>query len=98
VNLSAEKSQVFREALRVLKPGGRLVVSDLVLEHELSDELRRNVDLYVGCVAGAALKDEYLRLIRDAGFRDVQVVDERRYEVGLQNLPPGSPERGAFSA
>src|SRR5262249_30179888 len=71
VNLSPRKSQVFREALRVLKPGGRLVVSDLVLTRELGEELRRNVDLYVGCVAGAALKDEYLRLIRDAGFHDV---------------------------
>ena len=98
VNLSPDKPQVFREALRVLKPGGRLVVSDLVLKRELGDELRRNVDLYVGCVSGAALKDQYLRLIRDAGFRDVQVVEEHSYEVGMQNLPAGSPERDAFSA
>jgi SAM-dependent methyltransferase len=98
VNLSPDKSQVFRDALRVLKPGGRLVVSDLVLTRELSDALRQNVDLYVGCVAGAALKDEYVRLIRDAGFRDVQVVEEHGYAVGMQNLPAGSPEREAFSA
>ena len=98
VNLSPDKPQVFREALRVLKPGGRLVVSDLVLARELGDELRRNVNLYVGCVAGASLKDEYLRLIRDAGFHDVQVVEEHGYEVGMQNLPAGSPERDAFSA
>ena len=98
VNLSPEKLQVFREALRVLKPGGRLVVSDLVLKRELGAELRQNVDLYVGCVAGASLKDDYLRLIRDAGFHDVQVIEEHGYEVGMQNLPEGSPERDAFSA
>jgi SAM-dependent methyltransferase len=98
VNLSPDKPQVFREALRVLKPGGRLVVSDLVLTRELGDALRRDVNLYVGCVAGASLKDEYLRLIREAGFQDVQVVEEHGYEVGMQNLPAGSPEREAFSA
>ncbi len=98
VNLSPDKPQVFREALRVLKPGGRLVVSDLVLTRELGSELRQNVNLYVGCVAGASRKDEYLRLIRDAGFHDVQVLEEHGYQVGMQNLPAGSPEREAFSA
>ncbi len=98
VNLSPEKPRVFREALRVLKPGGRLIVSDLVLTRPLGDELRRNVDLYVGCVAGAAQKDEYVRLIREAGFGDVRIVEERGYSVGLENLPPGSPEREAFAA
>lgn len=98
VNLSPDKPQVFREALRVLKPGGRLVVSDLVLTRELGDTLRRDVGLYVGCVAGASLKGEYLRLIGEAGFGDVQVVEEHGYAVGMQNLPAGSPEREAFSA
>ena len=98
VNLSPEKPQVFREALRVLKPGGRLVVSDLVLTRALDPETRRNVDLYVGCVAGAALEDEYLGLIRDAGFADVRVVEERGYAVGMEDLPAGSPEREAFGA
>ena len=98
VNLSPDKPQVFREALRVLRPGGRLVVSDLVLKRELGDALRHDVNLYVGCIAGASLKQEYLQLIRDAGFRDVQVVEEHGYEVGMQNLPAGSPEREAFSA
>ena len=98
VNLSPEKPQVFREALRVLKPGGRLVVSDLVLTRALDPAMQRNVDLYVGCVAGAALKDEYRQLIREAGFADVRVVEERAYAAGMENLPPGSPEREAFSA
>lgn len=98
VNLSPDKPQVFREALRVLKPGGRLMVSDLVLTRTLPAEMRAHVDLYVGCVAGASLKDEYLQLMRDAGFRDVQVVQEQGYTVGMENLPEGSAEREAFGA
>ena len=98
VNLSPDKAQVFREAHRVLAPGGRMMVSDLVLVRDLTPELRRSVDLYVGCVAGASRRDEYLRLIGEAGFSDVEVVKESRYEVGLDGLPPGSPERDAFAA
>jgi arsenite methyltransferase len=79
VNLSPAKDQVFREALRVLRPGGRMVVSDLVLVRPLSDAVRRSVEAYVGCVAGAAMKEDYLRAIRDAGFADVEVVEERAY-------------------
>ncbi len=79
INLSPEKDQVFREAFRVLKSGGRLVVSDLVLVRPLSDEVRRSVEAYVGCVAGASLRADYLRAISDAGFRDIEVVEERSY-------------------
>jgi arsenite methyltransferase len=98
VNLSPDKPQVFREAHRVLKPGGRLLVSDLVLTRPLSAELRRDVTLYVGCVAGAAMKDEYVGMIRDAGFTAVEVVEERAYTVGADALAEGSPQREAFAS
>ena len=98
VNLSPHKPQVFREALRVLKPGGRMMVSDLVLLHPLTPELQRSVDLYVGCVAGAALKQDYLELMRQAGFGAVEIVKEHQYKVGVDVLPADSPERAAFDA
>jgi arsenite methyltransferase len=98
VNLSPDKPQVFREALRALKPGGRMLLSDLVLTRPLSRELQQNAALYVGCIAGAALKDDYLDMIRRAGFAEVAVVEERGYTVGLEALPAGSPEREAFAS
>lgn len=98
VNLSPDKPQVFREAYRVLKPGGRMVVSDLVLNRALAPELQKNVDLYVGCVAGASLKDDYLRFIREAGFRNVEIAGESGYTIGTETLPPDSAERDAFAA
>jgi arsenite methyltransferase len=98
VNLSPDKPQVFREALRALRPGGRMLLSDLVLTRPLTEEMRRDVALYVGCVAGAAMKDEYLGMIRDAGFADVEVMEERGYTVGLDALPEGGTQREAFAA
>jgi arsenite methyltransferase len=79
INLSPDKESVFAEAFRVLKPGGRLVVSDLVLKQPLSDDVRHSVEAYVGCVAGASLHTEYLALMREAGFEDVRTVEERSY-------------------
>jgi len=96
INLSPEKPRAFREAFRALRPGGRLVVSDLVLLRPLPPELKSSVDLYVGCVAGASLKDEYLAMMREAGFVDVKVVDESAYTVGAESLPEESAEREAF--
>jgi len=79
INLSPAKEQVFREAFRALRPGGRLVVSDLVLVRPLGDAVRRSVEAYVGCVAGASMRDDYLRAIAAAGFRDIEVLEERSY-------------------
>ncbi len=79
INLSPDKETVFAEAFRVLRPGGRLVVSDLVLKRPLPDDVRHSVEAYVGCVAGAALHTAYLAMIRGAGFEDVRTVEERSY-------------------
>jgi len=96
VNLSPDKVQVFREAHRALKPGGRMLVSDLVLTRPLADDLRRDVALYVGCVAGALPKQEYLDAIRAAGFASIEVLAESGYDVGTEVLAPESREREAF--
>lgn len=76
INLSPNKKRVFREAFRVLRAGGRLMVSDIVLLKELPAEIRNSVAAYVGCVAGAVTKKEYLEAIRAAGFEETKVLDE----------------------
>src|SRR5437899_4018144 len=80
VNLSADKRRVLREAFRVLKPGGRFAVSDVVVRGELPGDVRRSMELWVGCVAGALEEQEYRRLLTDAGFVDVAVEPTRVYE------------------
>ena len=79
INLSADKDQVLREAFRVLKPGGRLAVSDIVVEGELPEALRSNMLAYVGCVAGALERTDYLQRLAAAGFVDASIEPTRRY-------------------
>jgi len=81
INLSPDKEMVFKEAHRVLKSSGKLMVSDLVLAKELPGALKDSVEAYVGCLAGAIKKDEYLKLITMAGFYDVKVISESSYPV-----------------
>lgn len=81
INLSVDKPRVFSEAFRVLKPGGRVMVSDIVLLQALPDFLKNSVEAYVGCVAGAMRIDEYVNTIRRAGFKDVKIVEETPFPV-----------------
>ncbi|MFA5338426.1 MAG: arsenite methyltransferase, partial [Candidatus Omnitrophota bacterium] len=81
INLSQDKENVFKESFRVLKSGGRLMVSDLVLAKDLPKALKDSAEAYVGCLAGAIKKEEYLRLISMAGFKDVKVISESSYPV-----------------
>src|SRR3954451_915483 len=80
INLAADKGQVLREAYRVLKPGGRFAVSDVVAQGALPDDLRADMEAWVGCVAGALEENEYRRLLTDAGFADVEVEVTRVYD------------------
>jgi hypothetical protein len=75
INLAPDKSAVFREIARVLKPGGRLAVSDIALKKDLPDEIASDVSAYVGCIAGAVLIDDYKQGLSDAGFAAVDVVE-----------------------
>jgi SAM-dependent methyltransferase len=81
INLSPDKKSVFNEAFRVLKPGGRLMVSDIVLLKELPDFVKNSVEAYIGCLSGAILKDEYISTIKNAGFADIDIIDESTYPV-----------------
>jgi ubiquinone/menaquinone biosynthesis C-methylase UbiE len=81
INLSPDKKSVFEEAFRVLKPGGRLMVSDLVLVKDLPKAVKESVEAYVGCLAGAIFKKDYLNYIKQAGFENIKVVGETFYPV-----------------
>jgi arsenite methyltransferase len=80
INLAADKGQVLRESFRVLKPGGRFAVSDVVAQGELPADLRSDMEAWVGCVAGALEEQEYRRLLAAAGFTDVEVAVTRVYD------------------
>ena len=81
INLSGDKPRVLREAFRVLKPGGRFAVSDVVVRGHVPPEVRRSMELWIGCVAGALEDEEYRSLLADAGFQEVEVEPTRIYQV-----------------
>lgn len=81
INLSPDKEAVFKDAFRVLKPNGRLMVSDLVLARNLPKAIKESVEAYVGCLAGAIKKEEYLDFIAKAGFQGINIVSESGYSV-----------------
>jgi SAM-dependent methyltransferase len=83
INLSPDKKAVFEEIFRVLKPGGRIMISDIVLLNELPDFIKNSIDAYAGCISGAILKDDYLEIITRSGFHDVEIADEVRIPLDL---------------
>lgn len=83
INLSPDKEQVFREAYRVLKPGGRLFISDLVTEGDLPLEVKQSLAAWAGCIAGALEKGRYLETIRRVGFKTVRINAESTYDIDV---------------
>lgn len=93
INLSPDKPRVFIEAFRVLKPGGRIAVSDIVLTAPLPEYIRDSIAAYTACVAGATIKEEYLEAVRSAGFTDIKVVDTKYFDVDFMELLPEIEEQ-----
>ena len=83
INLAPDKLKVFQEAYRVLKPNGRLMVSDLVTQGELPEDVRRSFDAWAGCIAGALEKSDYLNKIATAGFTNVKIVSQKPYTIDI---------------
>ncbi|MBU1487033.1 arsenite methyltransferase [bacterium] len=81
INLSPDKQRVFCDAFRVLKPGGRLMVSDVVLLKGLPDSIKNSVQGYIGCLSGAVMKDAYIDTIKSVGFREVEIIDEASFPI-----------------
>ena len=88
INLSPDKAKVFKETFRALKPGGRLMISDIVLLEDLPKFIKESIEAYIGCVSGAIMKDEYLQKIKAAGFQDVRVVDEALFPIEFMANDP----------
>jgi arsenite methyltransferase len=83
INLAPDKAKVFNEASRVLKSGGRILISDLVTEGELPPEVKKNFDAWACCIGGALEKNQYLTTIQNAGFTNVHIVKETTYDLGV---------------
>jgi arsenite methyltransferase len=81
LNLVPDKARAFAETLRILKPGGHFSVSDIVLKGELPDGLRSSAEMYAGCVSGAIQKDDYLAVVKEAGFTSIKVQKERKITI-----------------
>ncbi len=81
INLSGDKDRVLREAFRVLKPGGRFAISDVVVRGEVPQEIRRSIELWVGCVAGALSETEYLEKLKAGGFESIEIEATRIYNI-----------------
>jgi SAM-dependent methyltransferase len=81
INLAPDKSRVFSEVFRALKPGGRLMISDIVLLKELPNFIKDSIEAYIGCLSGAIMRNEYVGAIKTAGFQEVRIVDETFFPI-----------------
>ncbi|MFQ6070893.1 MAG: arsenite methyltransferase [Candidatus Aminicenantales bacterium] len=88
INLSPDKRRVFAEAFRVLKPGGRMIIADLVLLKELPEIIKNTIEAYIGCLSGAMMRDKYLEAIREAGFQEVKVIEETQFPLECMTNDP----------
>ncbi|WP_396133358.1 arsenite methyltransferase [Brevibacillus laterosporus] len=89
INLSPDKRKVFHEAFRVLKSGGRLAISDIVLTNDLPDDIRKDIELYTGCISGSSPKNELEEYLADAGFIKIQIDPKDESKEFLKNWVPG---------
>jgi ubiquinone/menaquinone biosynthesis C-methylase UbiE len=85
INLSPNKSKVFSEAFRILRPGGRILISDIVTEGDLPESLKKSYAAWAGCISGALEKKQYVNLIRGAGFKSVDIISESTFTVDVSN-------------
>ena len=81
INLAPDKRRVFTEAFRVLKPSGRLMISDMVLLKKLPNSIKDSIEAYIGCLSGAVMKDEYIEAITAAGFQEVGIINEASFPI-----------------
>ena len=88
INLAPDKDRVFSEGFRVLKPGGRMMISDIVLLRELPKQIKDSVDAYVGCISGSIMKDAYLSKIEKAGFVDIEIMAEKSFSLEFMANDP----------
>jgi len=86
INLSPDKDKVFSEAFRVLKPGGRLLISDIVTQGELPNEIQENLEMWAACIAGALDEKDYIQKIRNAGFKKVEVVAKNDFMAMVSSI------------
>ncbi len=88
INLVPDKKKAFQETYRVLKPGGTLMISDVVLLKELPQSVKQSIEAYIGCLSGAVMKDEYLQLISQAGFKDVLIQHQQAFPLDVMSNDP----------
>ncbi len=96
INLVPDKAAVFKEIARILKPGGRLVISDIVLDKKLPPEIEQDVYAWVGCISGAAMRDSYLDMLKDAGLGEIEILKDVDY--GAMVIDHARPEAERLAA